>query len=311
MTSSLAPIGLSTYVRLQHVQQCVAALKQNDLAGQSELFVFSDGPKPGDEEKVAAVRSYLRAVKGFKRVRIIGRKTNSRTENNRGGMRLLLNRYGKAIFLEEDVIAAPGFLTFMNQALDRYEKNKQVFSVTGYCPPIAIPSDYPHDVFFLKRCSAWGFGIWKDRFDSIRYISPDEYDGLAADSHRVKEFVDGGGEDLMLLLKAEAYGKIDAGDVKAMYAQFLNDQYTVYPRQALTLNIGFDGTGTHCGATSRFNVAMSERRLFSFPDDVVIDQRIIESNRKFRELPPYVVRVMVALFNKGKGIIKKWTGRKR
>jgi len=311
MTSNFAPIGISTYSRLPHLQRTITALKQNELAGQSELFVFSDAPRPGDEEKVAAVRNYLRTVVGFKHIRVIKRKNNSRTRNNRRGLRLLLNRYGKAIFLEEDVVAAPGFLTFMNQALDTYEKNKQVFSVTGYCPPIAIPQDYPHDVFFLKRCSAWGFGIWRDRFESIRYITPDEYERFAADSQRVREFVNGGGEDLMLLLKAEAYGKFDAGDVKAMYAQFLSGQYTVYPRQALTSNIGFDGTGTHCGVTTRFNVVVSEQRSFSFPDDIVIDQRIIESNRKFRAIPPYAVRVMAKLFSMGKSVVKKWTSRKR
>lgn len=311
MTSDLAPIGLSTYVRLQHLQKAVAGLKQNELARESELFVFSDGPKPDDVEKVAAVRRYLRTIDGFNRVRIIERKTNSRIKNNRGGMRLLLDRYGKAIFLEEDVVVAPGFLTFMNQALDKYEKNSNVFSVTGYCPPITIPADYPYDVFFMKRCSAWGFGIWRDRFDSIRYITPDEYERFAADSNRVKEFVDEGGEDLMLLLKADAYGKIDAGDVKAMYAQFLTDQYTVYPRQALTVNIGFDGTGTYCDATTRFDVAVSEQRSFCFPPDVVIDRRIVESNRKFRAVPPYTARAMAKLLSVGRDALKMFSSLKQ
>jgi len=309
MRSGLAPIGLSTYVRLQHLQKTITALQQNELARDSELFVFSDAPRPGDEEEVAAVRRYLRTVDGFKRVRIVERKTNSRIKNNRGGLSLLLNRYGRVIFLEEDVIAAPGFLTFMNQALDKYEKNKQVFSVTGYCPPIAIPEDYPHDVFFLKRCSAWGLGIWKDRFDSIRYITPDEYEEFAADSNRVRELVSGGGEDVMLLLKAEAYRRIDAGDVKAMYAQFLNAQYTVYPRMSLTSNIGCDGTGTHCVATTKHNVAVSEQCTFSFPDDVVVNQRIVESHGKFRALPPYAIRLMVELFRRSSRAWKMFTSR--
>jgi len=311
MQRRLAPIGVSTYVRLQHLQQCIAALKQNALAAESELFVFSDAPRLGDEEKVAAVRRYLRTVDGFKRVRVIERKHNSRTKNNRAGLQLLLNRYGRVIFLEEDVVAAPGFLTFMNQALDTYEMNTQVFSISGYCPPIEIPSDYPHDVFFLKRCSAWGSGIWKDRFDSIRYITPAEFEQFAADSKRVREFVDGGGEDLMVLLKAEAYGKIDAGDVKAMYAQFVNGQYTVYPRQALTSNIGFDGSGTHCAATNRFNVELSERCSFSFPQEVVVDRRIVEANQKFRAIPPYAVRVMTELFKMGKHVVTQWISRRR
>jgi len=56
---------------------------------------------------------------------------------------------------------------------------------------------------------------------------------------------------------------------------------------------------------------VSEQRSFSFPDDIVIDQRIIESNRKFRAIPPYAVRVMAKLFSMGKSVVKKWTSRKR
>jgi hypothetical protein len=302
MASDLAPIGVSAYVRLQHLQQNIAALQRNGLAEQSDLFVFSDAARPGDEAKVAAVRSYLMTIDGFKNVCIVEREKNGRTENNRGGLRLLLNRFGKVIFLEEDVVAAPGFLKFMNQALDKYAENKKVFSVVGYCPPIKIPADYPHDVFFLKRCNAWGLGIWKDRYDRIRYITPDEYEQFSADTNRVREFVNGGGEDLMVMLKADAYGKIDAGDVKAMYAQFLSDQYTVYPCKSLTSNMGFDGTGTYCASTTRFNVLLSPQSSFSFPDDVVVDQRIVESNRQFRAIPSYSRRLM----EKWRGICQRY-----
>lgn len=309
MPSDLAPIGVSTYDRLQHLQQTISALQKNILAQQSKLFVFSDAPRPGSEGRVAAVRSYLRTVDGFKEVHIIERKRNNRTANNRGGMRLLLNRFGKVIFLEEDVVTAPGFLTFMNQALDKYEGNERVFSVVGYCPPINIPADYPHDVFFLKRCSGWGLGIWKNRFDQIRYITPDEYEQFAADKKRVREYVEGGGEDLMLMLKADAYGKIDAGDVKAMYTQFLHNQYTVYPAQSLVQNIGHDGTGIHCGKSDRFNVALSNQLSFSFSDDVIIDRRIVKANRKFRAVPGYARDLMWktrGFVGKRLGIIKRY-----
>ena len=56
MLNDLAPIAVSTYARPQHLQQTIAALQKNTLAQQSELFVFSDAPKPGDEDKVEAVR---------------------------------------------------------------------------------------------------------------------------------------------------------------------------------------------------------------------------------------------------------------
>jgi hypothetical protein len=283
MPNNLAPIGVSTYIRLQHLQQTIAALQKNTLAQHSDLYVFSDAPKTGDEERVAAVRSYLRSVDGFKKVHIIKRKRNCRIENNRGGMRMLLDRFGKMIFLEEDVVTAPGFLAFMNQGLDKYEGNDRVFSVVGYCPPIKIPANYQHDVFLLRRFSGWGFGIWKNRYDSNKYITPDGYEQLAANKKRVREFVKEGGKDMMVMLKAEAYGQIDAWDVKAMYTQFLSNQYTVYPTQSLTMNIGHDGTGVHCDKSDRFNVKLSDMTKFQFPDKIIVDRRIVRANLTFRD----------------------------
>lgn len=290
--SDLAPIGLSTYTRLLHLQQTIAALQKNDLAERSQLFIFSDAAKKGDEEMVEAVRCYLRTVDGFKAVHIIERTENGRVANSRGGMHMLLEQYGKMIFLEEDILTAPGFLRFMNQALDKYESNEKVFSIAGYCPPISIPSNYKFDLFVLRRFNGWGVGIWKDRFDRVKHISPVEYERFTQESDRVLLFAEGGGEDMIAMLKADAYGIIDAFDVKAMYAQFLSDQYTVYPTESLTVNIGMDGTGSHCGSTTRFNVALSQKKSYSFPDNLIVDQRIVKASLKFREKPGYVSRAV-------------------
>ena len=67
----------------------------------------------------------------------------------------------------------------------------------------------------------------------------------------------GGGEDLLVMLRNVAYGSLEALDVRFMYTQFMKGQYTIYPTQSLVLNIGFDGTGIHCGKTDRFNVVLS------------------------------------------------------
>ncbi len=53
---NLAPIVLFTYNRPWHTMQTVEALKKNELAQDSELFIFSDGwkneyNKEGDVKK--------------------------------------------------------------------------------------------------------------------------------------------------------------------------------------------------------------------------------------------------------------------
>ena len=77
--------------------------------------------------------------------------------------------------------------------------------------------------------------------------------------------------------------KIDAADVKLMYAQFLSDQYTLYPTKSLTQNIGHDGTGIHCCKSHKFDVTLSEKTTFRFPDDPAVDPRIVKANFTFRK----------------------------
>ena len=136
----LAPIGISTYCRLNHLKQTIIALQRNTLAKESELYIFSDAQKQGDEERVAKVREYIYTIDGFKKIHIVERKTNGRVANNRGGMKHLLEKYGKMIWLEEDIVTTSGFLQFVNEALEFYKDDERIISITGYSPPIKIPN---------------------------------------------------------------------------------------------------------------------------------------------------------------------------
>jgi hypothetical protein len=282
--TNLAPIGLSAYSRLDHLKQNIAALKLNIGASKSHLYIFSDAPKAGDNKKVEKVREYLRKIDGFKKIELVERKYNNRVRNNRDGIETLLDEYGKVIFLEEDIVTAPGFLEFMNGALKYYENDKKIFSITGYTPPIEIDIYCDDDIFIMPRFSAWGFGIWKDRYESIRYF--DEKDlNLILENRRFKKYISRNlGEDVLLMLQSEAEKKIDALDVKAMYQQILNNTYTIYPKRSLVKNTGFDGSGIHCRSTTRFDTKLWQKAKFSFTNNIRINKKILKSNSSFRKL---------------------------
>lgn len=281
-----APIGLSVYARLSHLKRTVAALQNNTLAKKSPLYVFSDAPQCGDEQKVGEVRSYLKTVGGFSKVEIIERQSNSRVANNRGGQRYLLDSYGVMIWLEEDIVTAPGFLTFMNEALEYYRDDVSVVSVTGYTPPLNMPRDYLDDVFFLQRFNAWGFGIWKKKYDRIEMkIDPADYRLRMGDGKFYRKLIRNG-PDIPRKVDLDVVGKIDALDVKIMYQQVVHDWYTVFPRVSLVQNIGHDGSGMHCAETNMFHhdALWGKDRGFTFPRAVREDERIVNANRNFRRL---------------------------
>lgn len=287
MATNLAPIGLSAYGRLQHLQQTVAALQKNDLARESELFVFSDAPKPGDEERVEAVRRYLRSVDGFKAIHILERAVNDRVANNRGGIRMLLNEYGRMIFLEEDIVTAPSFLSFMNEALETYGNDPRIFAINAYTPPLKLPEDYQSPVILLPRFAAWGFGIWKEKFDEIvMNITPEMFLKLRRNRDRLKEFCMGG-DDVITQLWLQANGYINALDVMIDYAMFIKGrQYVLCPAQSLSHSTGCDGSGEHWDRpTEKYAVVLdAEHAEGCLRGTVLPDERIIEQLRQFYRL---------------------------
>jgi len=280
---TLAPICMSTYIRIDHLKQTIEALKRNTLAGESEVYVFSDGPKRGHEEKVHAVRRYLRDVRGFKKFEVIESAANAYPNSLRQGMRTLLEKYGRMISFEEDVVTAPYFLEFMNQSLTVYERSPKIFSISGYCPPITIPEGYLYDVFLLPRFSGWGFGIWKDRFDLIKMTLPkDEVSKFIRSWKDISSF-GLGGLDMLEKIRKEASGKIDALDVKIFYSQHKLNMDTVYPVGSLVRNIGLDGTGLHSAKTKIKDVELiNSERQWIFPPEIQRDIRIMKSNFFFR-----------------------------
>jgi hypothetical protein len=281
---NLAPIGLSAYTRINHLKQTVEALRSNTLARLSELYVFSDAPRPGDEDKVAIVREFLRTIDGFRNVSIVERKENGRTANSRSGIGRLLEEYGKCVYMEEDIVTAPGFLQFMNDALDFYEGDPRMLSVSGYSPPLPIRKGFAGDVYLLRRLSGWGVGFWKDKYHMIAPVSREEFDHLVSNRKMLRKFVQYG-DDMVGMLRKEVTGEIDTLDVKAMYWQYRLNMFTLYPRYSLTRNIGHDGSGVHCGVTRRFDTDLWEKRNgFVMKRDLSVDRGIVRLNREFRRV---------------------------
>ena len=91
-----APVVLFVYNRPWHFQKTVEALRRNELAGESALFVFSDGPKGNsDQEGVEKVRMYAKTITGFKNIKVIDRDQNiGLAKSIIAGVTEVVNDYG-------------------------------------------------------------------------------------------------------------------------------------------------------------------------------------------------------------------------
>ena len=292
---NLAPIVLFVYNRISHTKKTVDALKNNDLARDSHLIVVSDGAKSENEmNSVKDVREFIKTIKGFKSINIIERDRNfGLSASVIDGINQVFNLYDRIIAIEDDVITAPTFLSFMNKSLEYYQHNKTIFSVSGYPYPIKIPDSYNKDVFISYRASSWGWGTWKDRWEKVDWAVKD-FTSFIKDKEAQKLF-NRAGEDSTPMLKAQMLGEIDSWAIRWSYSHFKNKAYCLLPTNPLCKNIGTDNSGTHSTKSDKFDVDLSDNAdAIQLTDELEINDEMIKSLQNF--MMPSVVRRIINKF---------------
>lgn len=242
----LAPILLFVYNRPEHVKRTLAALEQNILAKESELFIYSDAARsPQDEASVTEVRKIIRtALPFFKQVNIIERETNwGLARSIIDGVTTQINRYERVIVLEDDLIVAPYFLKFMNDALDTYQHEEKVGHIQAcdFTQDASLP-----DTFLIKWTGSWGWATWKRAW---KYFNPDGK-ALLEELQRRKltyTFDFNGKYGYTRMLRRQTEGKNNSWAIRWNASLFLNDILSLNVGKSLVQNEGFDGSGTNCG----------------------------------------------------------------
>jgi len=281
----VTPIILFVYNRPWHTQQTVEALQKNELADESELFIYSDAPKNEHAiENVTRVREYIKTIEGFKKVTIIERAKNwGLADSIIDGVTRTANDYGKVIVLEDDLVTSPYFLRFMSEGLDFYHDNPKIMSISGYTLPSAcmkFPKNFTDDIYLNYRNSSWGWATWADRWNLVDWKIKD-YHQFVSDPRQQKLF-NRGGDDLTDMLKSQMEGKIDSWAIRFSYAHFKQGMYSVCPRHSYVNNIGHDGTGVHCGETHVFENDLSKaKRTCNFLEDIQLNEEVMLEFWKF------------------------------
>jgi Glycosyl transferase family 2 len=296
--STCAPIVLFCYKRGDSIVNTINSLKENELANESVLYIFSDGSKNKDDEPaVARIRKYLQTISGFKQVFIAESPVNlglARSVVN--GVSKVINEYGQAIVLEDDLLFAPNFLTFMNTALVEYEKNSLIFSISGFIFDMQHRLYYPYDVFFTRRHCSWGWATWKDRWNEIDWDVKD-FDEFRRSKSQRRAF-NKIGSDLTQMLNRQIAGRIDSWAIRCVYNQFKRQTYTVYPLKSKVVNTGFgkDATNTRI-RFNRFKATLdvSNKQEFNLPGIVFENEVLIKS---FKRRNSFMVRLYYYCLNK-------------
>jgi hypothetical protein len=268
-----APIALFVYKRAAHARQALAALQQADLAAESALYVFSDGPKgPAEEALVAEVRNSLEGLQGFKSVEVIRRPANwGLAKSIIDGVTEICCQHGRVIVVEDDLVTSPHFLRYMNEGLALYQNCPEVASIHGYVYPVKGPLP---ETFFLKGADCWGWATWQRAWE---LFNPDGKSLLEELERRnlTTQFDFNGSFGYTEMLRQQIDGANDSWAIRWYASAFLRDKLTLYPGRSLVRNVGLDASGTHCGQSDSFRVRLAER-------PVKVESQPLEENPRAR-----------------------------
>ena len=270
-----APILLFVYNRPSHTRRCIESLLKNSLASESHLFIYADGAKDeSQQEAVNEVRSYIRSIQGFKQVTLIERNENwGLARNIIDGVTTQVNRYGKVIVLEDDLIVAPYFLQFMNDALETYKDEPKVGHIQA-CDFTQDPT-LP-ETFLIKWTGSWGWGTW-DR--AWKHFNPNGKELLKKLEKRklTYTFDFNGKYGFTRMLRRQIEGKNNSWAIRWNASLFLEDILSLNVGRSLVQNEGFDGTGTNCGGGGLYSSNLHLNKLN------VIRINPIEENQEARK----------------------------
>ncbi len=255
---SLSPVLLFTYNRPAHTRQTIDALLQNKGCQDSELYVFSDGYRDNsDKEGVLEVRKFIHTIDGFKKIHIQENQENAGLAKSIiDGVTQIIEEHGKVIVLEDDLVTAPYFLSFMNEALERFEKEERIGHIHGYCYPLPnLP-----DAFLIKWTGSWGWGTWKRAWQQF---NPNGEELLLEINRRglSKTFDFNGNYPYTRMLQKQVRGTNNSWAIRWNASLFLKGMLSVNAGKSLVINTGFDGSGTHSGNQDIYITSLYQQPL--------------------------------------------------
>ncbi|HQH24781.1 MAG TPA: glycosyltransferase family 2 protein [Bacteroidales bacterium] len=253
---TLAPVILFVYNRPVHTLRTLEALTDNYLAEETVLYIHSDGPNSNaskvEKEKINEVRNIIRLKQWCKKVYIIESKANKGLADSIvNGVTDIVNKHGKIIVLEDDIVTSKGFLKYMNDALFIYENEEKVMHISGFMHP--VKGNLP-ETFFYNVNSCWGWGTWERAWkkfnNNIIEITTllQNHSGFTQ-----KKFNKGQGLAFWRQIEDNLNGKIKTWAIFWHAAIYLNNGFALHPRMSLVRNIGMDNTGIHCGMNEKYN----------------------------------------------------------
>ncbi len=268
---SETPVVLVTYNRPEHTKQVIDSLRNHKV---QNLFVFSDAPKTDKDKKgVEQTRELIESI-DWTTPNITFQDVNQGLARSiTSAVDKVFETYDRMIVLEDDCVPQKYFFSFMNECLNKYENNDKIFGICGHTItiPDEILKDYPYDLYFYPRIGSWGWATWKKswkyKIDDLKFLMSE----LSKNNIDLNQ----GGNDVPFSFAKLLDGSLkDVWTLNWLLSVYLKNGVYVYPTESHIKNIGFDGTGLHCGKTNKYDSEIAKNKPTKYPDEVIYNDLI-------------------------------------
>ncbi len=274
--ATFAPVLIPTLNRYEHFRRCVESLSRCTYADQTELVIGLDFP-PSEKyvEGWKKICEYVNTISGFGKVTIFRREENFGVDKNIDDIsEYAAKKYDCYIFSEDDNEFSPNFLDYINQGLDIYKDNPQVFAICGYNYPIDL-SDYNKAYYFSHEFAAWGYGGWFEKAKRVSdIIKSPKYVIDLYKSYPLSVYFK---NNLKLMVLSTRIGDGFLGDIYLTSFLHSHNVFTVFPSVSLVRNWGHDGSGINCSLMEKSleeiytKQRIADESTFSFDNDLPIE----------------------------------------
>ncbi|MGA2585581.1 MAG: hypothetical protein ABSF88_00935 [Candidatus Aminicenantales bacterium] len=235
--SKHVPIILFAYARPDHLRQTLDCLRENQVP---LIYAFSDGPRTPDKTlAVAQVRDMLRDI-NWCEVILCERETNLGLGRSiLTGVTEVLDKHEATIIFEDDLICVPETYEYLCAALDQYQDDDRVMSVTGWTHPLVTPGDVSVLPYFDGRAECGVWGTWARAWHGMEIDAKTLMEQCKDQGIDIYRY----GADLVNMAKAELHQNIWA--VRLLYLHILKKGLCLRPPWSMVEHIGWDSQGTN------------------------------------------------------------------
>ena len=268
------------YNRSCHLKQVIDGLKENK--GISKLYIFQDGLKCEQHRREwEKTRQVIDEIDWCEVVSHYEACNKGLSRSIVDGINRVFEENDTVVVLEDDCVPAPRFIEFMEQCFEKYKGDQRVYSVGGYSWPINIQRKDESDIYFCRRISSWGWGTWKDRWE--KYEQDYTFLQRMKSDQKLSEELGIWGNDLERTLVDRVKGLNDSWAVFWALKTIEDGGFCINPYTSFIENIGFDGSGVHCGKTDSYKVELNTCTggKICFPKEISIQE---ETENAFAKL---------------------------